>query len=872
MDIKNRNKVFLATIVVSLLVGTSTFSREKVSINSGWDFVLNDSPARPSPANLLKWQRINLPHTWNALDILDETVGYHRGIGWYRRLLLVEKEKQGKSIRLYFEGACIKTTVYINGKQAGIHQGGYTGFIIDATRFIKYGEENLIEVRVDNSQHLSASIPPVSSDFNQMGGIYRDVWMIITNQVYFEHPEHGGFGIDFKTPEVNGEKAGFVVKAYLQGIKKHFNGSISYSVTAPSGKVLTGNFPLKNFNKNTFEWEGAVIMPQLWSPENPSLYTLEVKLLNDQRQELDVISQSVGFKWAGIGPDQAFMLNGKPYKLRGASRHQDYDRLGFALTDAMHLRDMELMKEMGCNFIRIAHYPQDPAIFNACDKLGLISWCEIPVVDKVNPGEAFNRNTEVMMHEMIVQNRNHPSIAIWGYHNEVRNLDTASIRNAQMLNSIAKTMDPDRLTAIAFESNIDLPYFKNPLFQQMSEIADINGYNVYQGWYRGKHEDIRSFLDTLHNFAPQKPILLSEYGAGSIINIHTHQPTLFDFSEEYQCAFHEAYVKAGNEVPWMTGFAIWNFIDFQRDGREDVVPNINKKGLVTTDRRKKDAFYFYKSQWSKDPFVYLTGKHWPERIAFVGAAQQSYLFPLVVYSNQPQLELYQNGKRLGDPRSEKGRYEWMVSVPEGSTQWICRTPDGSISDVLPISYTLIDTTSMAANMPHMPMRFNTGQSRTFFTDTRSAEIWMPDKAYQPRSWGYVGGSIWSSWPSAAWNGIREGIHRPIRNTINEPLFQTFIQGLTAWRADVPEGKFRVTLLLSEPFTDRQRNNEDRKMNITLNGELWAAQLNLANEYGIQSAVMLDKEILIKDGMGISIRFEALSGSTLLNGVMIEKLE
>lgn len=868
MNLNTYSKILISILVIFGF--QSVLAREKESINSGWDFVLNDDSALASLEGKVNWQRLNLPHTWNALDIIDEPVGYHRGIGWYQRNLAVPLSKKGKSVRLYFEGACIKTTVYINGKQAAIHQGGYTGFIVDATPYLKFGDHNLIQVRVDNSKHLSDTIPPVTSDFNQMGGIYRDVWLITTNSVYFEHEAYGGMGIDFSTPAVKNEQATFKIKAHLKGFSGRFNGSAVYTLMQNNEAIKTGVFPLKNFNGKYVEWSDNLYNPSLWSPESPSLYQLRVQLFNEKREQLDEILVNVGFKWVGIGPNQEFMLNGAPYKLKGASRHQDYHMLGFALTDGMHLRDMKLMKEMGCNFIRIAHYPQDPAIFNACDELGLISWSEIPVVDKVTHGEPFSRNTELMMKEMITQFSNHPSIAIWGYHNEVRNLDTASIRNAKMLNGITKSMDPERLTAIAFESNIDLPYFKSPLLKEMLSIADINGYNVYQGWYRGKHETIRQFLDTLHNYNPQKPILLSEYGAGSIINIHTQNPTLFDFSEEYQTAFHESYVKAGNEVPWMTGFAIWNFIDFQRDGREDVIPHINKKGMVTTDRRKKDVFYFYKSQWSNEPFVYITGKHWKERLALVKQGQTSTNIQVVVYSNQKNLKLSVNGKSLDAKASENGKFEWLVPVKVGLNQLVCNATEVGLADVLNINYRFIDTTPVSPLLDG-PLYFNTGQTRTFFTDLKSGEQWMPDKPYSNSSWGYVGGEVWSTWPSAAWNGIREGIHKPIWHTDNEPVFQTFVEGLKAWKADVPAGKYRVTILLAEPFTENQRQKTDRIMNVTLNGESWMEQLNLAKDFGIQSAATFDREIIIKGNKGITIGFTSASGKTILNGVMIEKL-
>ena len=528
------------------------------------------------------------------------------------------------------------------------------------------------------------------------------------------------------------------------------------------------------------------------------------------------------------------------------------------------------MKAMGCNFLRIAHYPQDPAIYDACDRLGLITWSEIPVVDKVVNNETFFNSSGLMMMEMIFQNYNHPSIAIWGYHNEVRNLDEVSIRHAKMLDSLTKDLDKQRLTAIAFESNIDAPYFTNPLLKEMLGIADINGYNVYQGWYRGKHENIGDFMDTLYAYNPKKPIMLSEYGAGSITNIHTYQPTLFDFSEEYQCNFHESYIKAGNTKPWMIGFAIWNFIDFQRDGREDVIPHINKKGMVTSDRQPKDAFYFYKSQWSAEPFVHVTGKHWESRIAIAGK-NKSIQIPVIVYSNQKELQLMQDGKSISTKSSANGKFEWVINATEGTNNIVCKTADGKLTDVLNINYSFIDTTTFSQNTNWSQLNFNTGQSRTFFTDNKTTEQWIPDKPYSKGTWGYVGGEIWNTWPSAAWNKIREGIHRPIANTDNEPLFQTFVQGLSAWKADVPAGKYRVTVLLAEPFTTSQRKNVERVFSIFLNNNLWIPDLNMEKDYGIQSAIILDKIIEVKDNDGINIEFKNVVGKTILNGVSIKKL-
>ena len=863
------NKIYRLVILLFAIPMFATAQvREKQSINSGWQFVLNDKTILPTGETAL-FQKINLPHTWNALDIVDDTVGYHQGIGWYKKELFISEQYKENHLELFFEAVCNKATVFINGQLAGEHSGGFTGFKIDMDGKVLFGKTNEILVKADNSKYLQDSIPPFSGDFNLMGGIYRDVWLVATNKTHF-NKSYGGEGVLFTITAINEKKATFSIQADWVSERSVLNYNIEYQLSMQGSLIKSGNQKLSNGNLSSLSIPGFISIPKLWSPEVPNLYSLLVQLKNERGEVIDEVSQNVGFKWVGISDKNEFLLNGKRYKLKGASRHQDYKNIGNALTDGIHVRDIELMKEMGCNFLRIAHYPQDPAINDACDRLGLITWSEIPVVDKVVNNKAFFDNSGVMMTEMIMQNYNHPSIAIWGYHNEVRNLDTISIAHARMLNQQTKNIDKQRLTAMAFESNIDAPYFSNPLLKEMLSIADINGYNVYQGWYRGKHENIGNFLDTLYAYNPKKPILLSEYGAGSITNIHAYQPTLFDFSEEYQRDFHESYIKAGNTKPWMIGFAIWNFIDFQRDGREDVVPNINKKGMVTTDRHPKDVFYYYKSQWSKEPFVYITGKHWSNRIGIAGKTKNIDI-PLTVYSNQLTLQLVQNGKEIGTKSSSSGKFEWTVNVSQENNSFLCRTPDGKLTDVLNINYNFIDTTKFSTNINWRQLNFNTGQSRTYFTDTKSTEQWMPDKLYTKGTWGYVGGTIWNTWPSAAWNGIREGIHKPIANTDNEPLFQTFVEGLTAWKADVPDGKYRVTLLLSEPFTYKQRNNEERVFSVNCNGQQWVQNLNLEKEYGVQTAVILDKEINVKDKKGIEVSFNGSKGKTILNGVSIKRL-
>jgi beta-galactosidase len=840
--------------------------RERQTINSGWQFLMNDSESISSDE---KWARVNIPHTWNALDILDETPGFRRGIAWYRKEIFISRHYQGRHLQLFLEAVSNRATVFINGKKISQHDGGFTGFAIDLSPHVVMDSINVIDVRVDNRKELSTVIPPFSGDFNLMGGIYRDVWLVSTSPFHFKGAG-GSEGVRFHTPFVSAERAAFKIAAEFTGNVGNKSGYVKYELWLKNELKISGSKKFSTSDQNPIELDGEISLPKLWSPESPVLYQLHVSLYNDDNKLLDEVYYDVGFRWFGFNDKKEFLLNGKPYKLKGASRHQDYHRLGFALPEALHWRDMELMKEMGCNFIRIAHYPQDPAIYEACDKLGLIAWSEIPVVDRVPANDSFHNNSLVMMEEMIHQQFNHPSIAIWGYHNEVRNLDQFSLRNARSLDSLARKLDPQRLTAIAFESNMDAPYFKDPLAKEMLGIAMINGYNIYQGWYRGKHQDIGKFLDMLYAMKPGTPVMISEYGAGSMRNIHSYNTSIFDFSEEYQVEFQRSYLKEGNKRPWMIGYAIWNFIDFQVDGRQDVSPNINNKGMVTTDRQRKDAFYYYRSQWSKEPFVHIAGKSWQERIAVAGK-NKTLSIPVTVFSNQQEVELYLNNILLGKRKSSDGSFTWMVNVSHGKNSFFVKTPGGRSTDHFQLHYRFIDSLDLY-NRFTTPLHFNTGQTRTYFTDVITQEQWLPDKPYTKGTWGYTGGIVYNSWPgNSDWNGVREGIHLPVKNTENEPLFQTFVEGLDSWKADLPAGRYRVRILLNEPFSEQQRKNVQRRFDIFMNGSLWKKDLDLAKEFGALHAVMMDKEVVVKDKEGITINFIQQSGRSILNGVSIIKL-
>lgn len=840
--------------------------RNKISLNSGWEFVLNDDQAIANLKNA-DWKRVSLPHTWNAEDVIDEIPGYHQGIGWYRKSLAIGAKDSGKIQELYFEGVCNKAEVFVNGQKVNTHYGGFTGFRMDITPYLKYDVPNTILVKADNSKYLKDTVPPFSADFNLMGGIYRDVWLITEHPVHFV-PTYGSQGVFFTTPQVSVERAVFRIKGSVSNPQKKSNLRIHYQLYDKDKLLVESEENLSA--TDTFNLGGLIHHPHLWTPEDPYLYQVLVSIRDAEMGNLDEISFAAGFKWVGIGPGLQFLLNGKPYKLRGAARHQDYDKMGTAMTDPMHFQDISLMKAMGCNFIRIAHYPQDPSIYEACDQLGLLAWNEIPVVDRVVNNKSFFQNSANMMHEMIAQNGNHACLAIWGFQNEVRNLDSSDLAHAEQMYGIARAMDPERLTAMAFETNLDAPFFKNPLLAKILAIPDIIGYNVYQGWYRGGLEQVGPFLDTLHQLNPSKPILISEFGAGSSVSIHSFAPKIFDFSEEYQCLFQAPYLEHFQNHSWMIGVAIWNFIDFQRDGREDVQPNYNNKGMVTTDRKPKDVYYFYRARWSGQPFVYITGKNWTSRY-FFSSGQAAVQMPVTIFSNRKLSRIWVQKAAFPVVETSKGVYKGIVRVNDGHNQLFCETETDGCKDVIDIHCFFIDTTAPFKNFPPQGLHFNTGQTGSFFEDKTSHEVWLPDKPFSKLNWGYVGGTVYNSWPNPTWNGVREGINRPIAETDNEPVFQTFVQGLTAWKAMVPAGNYRVRVFLSEPFTAEQRNSLPRIFNIELNGAPWVNQLNIEKEYGIQRAVILDKEITVRKGEGLTISFTPSSGKTLLNGVSIQKL-
>lgn len=599
--------------------------RKIINFNSKWAFTKNaDEIPNTMPD---KWDFVNLPHTWNAIDGQDGGNDYYRGTCYYAKEL--DKNMLPKADRYYleFNGTNSSAAVYANGKRLAAHDGGYSVWRVDITDSLL--DKTLIAVAVDNSEN--EEVYPQMADFTFYGGIYRNVNIIAVSKSHFELDYFGGLGIKV-TPEITGENAKIDIEVFLTNpadgqeleyIIKNENGSREAYV-----KSSVCETAVSLYIENVHLWNGK---------KDPYLYTVEVELLSGE-QIVDNINTRFGCRTFEINPEKGFILNGKEYPLRGVSRHQDRWGIGNALLPEHHEQDMQLICELGATTIRLAHYQHDPYFYDLCDKNGIVVWAEIPYISKHIPHA--RENTISQMKELIVQNYNHPSIVVWGLSNEITmaGSDSDLIENHKILNELAHQMDKTRLTAIAVVSMCDI-------HDSYIQIPDVISYNHYFGWYGGDVSMNGPWLDNFHREFPNIPIGLSEYGCEAL-NWHTSNPTQGDYTEEYQAYYHEEMIKQLFSRKYLWATHVWNMFDFGADARNEGGENgQNHKGLVTFDRKyKKDSFYAYKAWLSDEPFVHICSKRYVDRAEDITKVK--------VYSNLPEVELFANGRSIGRQKSE----------------------------------------------------------------------------------------------------------------------------------------------------------------------------------------------------------------------------
>lgn len=627
--------LFQLAVTTAKPVFNAIDGREIIPFNANWQFYFAYNFEQG-----IKKETVNLPHTWNAKEVLEGVPEYKRTSAIYENKLNVLQGWATKRLFLYFEGANSVATVFVNNKSVGEHKGGYTGFAVEITDYVKPGE-NSIAVQVSNAYRLD--VIPLHGDFNVYGGLHRPVSLIVTEKNCISPLDYGSSGVYLtqKAVSENSAELEILTKLSLSDAKTL---SLKTSLFDQDGKELNTVTNPVDTDKDT-ELKNAMHIkkPHLWNGKaDPYLYRVEVQLLQDGKI-IDQISQPLGFRYYRVDPEQGFFLNGKYLNLYGAGRHEDVSGKGSALTDADHDKDMELMKELGATAARLTHYPHSKHFYDLCDQNGLVLWSEIPFV---GPGgytgtgyvkdPQLEENTKKMMKELIRQNYNHPSVCFWGLFNELKlNYDDPQ-PFIKELNALAKSEDPGRLTTLA--SNLGSTNF--------TDLSDLMGWNQYFGWYGGRFDEVAKWADQTHKTLPGRPISISEYGAGASPFKHTEdlaapEPKGRFHPEEWQTAFHEKHWEELKKRPFVWGKFIWVLADFgsaiRTEGDED---GINDKGLVTYDRKvKKDAFYFYKANWNPEPMVYLAERR--------NTTRSKALTTVKVFSNLPDAVLFVNGKSIG---------------------------------------------------------------------------------------------------------------------------------------------------------------------------------------------------------------------------------
>lgn len=755
----------------------------------------------------------------------------------------------------------------MNGKEVGSHVGGYTACIVDITEYIR--KENLIEITVDNGRK---DITPISADFTFWGGIYRDVWLISTPKQHFNMSNMGSDGIFISTPVVN-EKRG-VLKVKCEVTNDSHESSIlevRSAIYSPQGKLLQTikqKQKLKSGETYIFEnTSGAIESPDLWSPETPSLYLVKTTLVDPKSGKLlDEKNHKVGFRWFTFDGSKGFFLNGKSYKLRGLNRHQDQAPAGVALDDEAHRRDIFLMKELGCNFIRISHFPQDDAILEMCDELGLLAWEEIPIINIVPNTPGYDDNCEYNLREMIRQHYNHSSVITWGYMNEI--LLTApsigkpewlackerTVNLAQRLEAVLKEEDPGRASVMAFNMT--------NLYNEIGlNLVDVVGWNLYHGWYVDKLKDFNAWCEDQHRRYPDQPMIISEWGAGSDKRLHSTQGRAFDFSIEYQQTYIEHYLPFIENTEWISGCAYWNFIDFNVAARQESMPRVNNKGLAYNNRIWKDVAYYFKAMWRKDiPVIRIASRDWEMRTGEINKPQS-----IKIYSNMPEVELFINGQSIGCQKIANCHTVFNVILPEGISVLMAQgIKNGkTVQDAMTIQFKSLPNIAEGDELA-----INVG-SNCYFTSDISNLTWLPDQPYTAGGWGYIGGKAHSTTSE-------------IYNTLDGPIYQTWREGNWSYKIDAPIGEYEIELLIADVTkpaaqlanllnkNKEEKHSGETRFHISICGK--QVETNFSPIDGGKHRTAFKRRYIIRNEHDhIVISAGAVKGEPFLAGIKVRKL-
>lgn len=646
-----RTKLIVFVIVSLLpLSQISAQLRQHYFLDREWEFRSDKKGTGPA------WEKVTVPHTWNATDGM--TPEYYRGTGEYRYHLKVVPEMLKKRAFLRFEAVSQVADVFVNGTKAGSHKGAFNAFCFEITPLLKKGE-NLLEVKVSNRP--DNDIAPLAGDFTIFGGIYRPVSLLLLPKTCITPLDYASPGVYIHQDKVDANEAELSIVTKVNSNRTVKGLAVRTRIFNDRGEQV-GNSTTQQepsvTNENVeFVNKLNVRHPILWDGlKKPHLYRVHIEVLKGNTV-IDTLSQYTGLRYCTVDANKGFFLNGKPYKIKGVNRHQDREGKGWAITNKEHRDDMELIKEIGANGIRLAHYPHSDFFYSLCDREGMLVWAEIPLVGKASPTPAFTENIKMQLTELIRQNFNHPSIFCWSLFNELSEGDVKEL--IQELNELAHKEDPGRFTVAA--ANIE----KRP----ENVITDLMAYNTYPGWYWAQPSVMKSSVAHWNRLIGSKGICVSEYGAGA--NIWHHQQDVKSspktdgvfHPEEWQAIVHEQNYQAISSSDFVWGSFVWNMFDFASASRDEGdIQGLNDKGLVTYDRKvKKDAFYFYQSVWSEQPVLHIASRR--------DIARREPVTDIKIYSNCDNVRLKVNGQDCGSPAREGSIYIWKnISLKKGENR------------------------------------------------------------------------------------------------------------------------------------------------------------------------------------------------------------
>jgi len=898
-------RVFYLFILLIAIHSAALSQRINSTINSGWLFHKGDVEINNEDLSFDDWTRVNLPHTWNKEDAFDEEDDFYKGPGWYAKILSVPEEWENRQVFLDFEGANQVTEVFINGEKAGKHTGGYTAFRFNVSSYLKFGENNLLTVRVTNEHN--EDIPPLRMDYTFYGGIYRNVSLIVTDPVHFDMSNNASDGVFTHLGDISHNKANVSVYGKLMNAQKqNRNVRVETRITDHQKNPVVSASSEINIPAGVtadFETENMVIQnPSLWSPDNPYLYNVIIRIYSTGRNEvmLDEILLPLGLRWFEFDDKNRFVLNGKPIKLVGANRHQDMQDKGSALLNEDHRNDFKHIKDLGMNFVRLAHYPQARTVYQMCDRLGLLVWSEMPGTVRITQSEAFTENCLNMQREHIRQTRNHPSVVFYGYMNEVmiqlfsgRNRDMpeaersqiagATVKLAEKLEALTKEEAPGRKTVMAVHYTSNFKYVNYDGYNKygLTDVPDVLGWNLYFGWYYGDKEDLTPYLTDQHERYPDRPLIISEYGPGADVRNHSETPKPWDFTEDYQVLMHESYLEQMMNMPWLAGFSAWNGFDFGSERRGDANPHVNQKGLMNYDRTEKAVASLYRAWFSDEPVLHIALRNHTQQGGIEDSPGTSTSKHSVkVFSNADKVELIVNGVSLG-AKNVTATHTVVFDVPFKDGHNTLKAVDNNeVKDEIGVDFNLY-TRPLVESEPKA-IAVNVGAHWSFY-DSSTKELWMADRKYTPGLWGYEGGE-----PLTRTGGRQDktGLSNDIFGTGNDPLFQTFVEDIESYRFDVKQGLYEVKVCLTEP--NRRTKEEEliynlgadeeteikegsRVFSMEINGVRVLNHLNLAKQYGPLQAAVYRFRIFAKDQEGIRVKFIPEEGEPVLSGISITPL-